>query len=544
MSNVIVIGVLKVRENTKQRRIYLIDQGNFVLFSLILIAIGKVKEILRSKSVKLRVLMAKMSKIDLLFILWLILYFGLVLFNLDRVPVAWTDEAQLLDPAVNFIRDGVYGTNLYPFETSNYNYLAYLPVIEWVQMINLKLFSPSVFTVRLPMVLFTIGATIFLIALLKRMKMNRWWLIILVFLFLNDVNVYEMIRAARSEMITAFFFLSALYFYIREKWVVAIVSLSFLIMTHPAAWAAALILFLFILSRSKLSSIIYYSVLVILPTIAWLWFVHFDWLSISEQFLGQGKYHGADQGQGNVITNALWYRFWPFWKLQPYMILFHFAALVVAIRALIKKRSFQGMEVELMFFVTEVYWAFMLAPHHRYNVLLVLLILLIFAKNIPELKLNALRRKWSILLAIVFIPLIVFPFVSRNAMGLLERENRDPNLALSWLDNEFDINQKRILITGSTIGHYYSFQDDNVDFFEMIYPQHVQYENYDEYYLLAYEAPEEIAQEVSEIGLKHTKWSKKVFDRIHSRTYYGMKLYKFNDLKSLKEFVKPYDFEY
>ena len=44
---------------------------------------------------------------------YLIFYFGLVIFNLDLIPVAWLDETFGLDPAVNLVRTGSYTSKIW-----------------------------------------------------------------------------------------------------------------------------------------------------------------------------------------------------------------------------------------------------------------------------------------------------------------------------------------------------------------------------------------------------------------------------------------------
>lgn len=476
------------------------------------------------------------------FIIGLTFYAFFLLLNLDRIPVAWTDEAQLLDPASKLVFEGSFYTNLQPFPTSKTTYATSLPVLQWVYIASLKLFGNSMYFVRLPLAIAGIICGILLFLFGNKNAYHGLLCLALPLLFLNDMNVYEMIRSGRMEIFSAMFFLLALYWLSQKKYILSTVSISFLILTHPAAWAAGLVLFLYNWFNSqKISTKLYLPMLVLLPTIFWFYTIDFRFEAIQEQILGQGNYHAPDQKEGNLITNLLWHRFWPYWKLQPYMILMHFLAIGLAIKTLFQGKTWSNKHLEIAFLSTELIMALKLATHHRYNVLLVLMILLILAK-FAQAYLLPKKKKYLSWALLICLPLILFPFLSRNAIGIIERDARDPNAILSWLKVHVPLN-KNTLVTGSDILHYFAMEKKEITFFEKIYPQDIPYEKYAHYYILVNEKPHPDAIEIAKYQVEKSKLEQFLHRYVPTQNYRGLILYQLPNPKTLHEITAPYDFK-
>lgn len=475
-----------------------------------------------------------------LFFIWIGLYFIFLILNLDRIPVAWTDEAQLLDPAARYIFNGKFNTTLYAFETSTQVYASSLPFIQLVHLLVLKFVGTDVFWIRLPMAIAAFASVFLLYKILKNYKYQPLLLLIIPALFLHDKTVYEMIRAGRMEIFTALFFLLSFHWLSQRKFFLSTISTSLLILTHPAAWSAGLVIFLFGWFKTKnTQDKIVLPLLVLLPSVIWLWFIGFDLTALQDQLIGQGKDHGTDLSPGNYLTNNLWYRFWPYWKEQPYMILLHLWAIGFSIFEILKNRKLNNLILELCFLSTEVFMALMLATHHRYNVLLVLLITMLLAKALNRSYYRIRDKKLKFCFAIL-LPFILFPFISRNAIGLAERRERDPKEVLKWIENTIPIEDKTLL-TGSNILHYFAIEKPPFTFFEKIYPQQIKFDQFDHYYLLAAESPHQDAVPISTYLVERNFWSTKISEYVNTKNYNGLVLYKIPNTKAIKEITKPYN---
>lgn len=475
-----------------------------------------------------------------LFFIYIGIYLLFLLLNLDRIPVAWTDETQLLDPATNYVFNGEFNTNLQAYPSSTRKYAMSLPFIQWVHITMLQLFKPSIFITRFPMALAACICGI-LLFLYGRKERYPWILCLsLPFFFLLDINVYEMTRSGRMEIFSSLLFLLSFYWLSQKKYVLSTISTSLLILTHPASWAAGLILFAFNwLQTKKIKLKLILPILVILPSIFWLYTLHFDIEAIKEQILGQGQFHGPDVKEGSFTSNILWNRFWPFWKTQPYMIAFHLGAICIAIYNIIKIRKLKMLSLEIIFLATEIVMAFKLATHHRYNVLLVLFILLLVTKwvnsqnKLPKVKLF----KWNIY---ILLPMLLFPFLSRNIIGVAERRERDPRAIMEWVHTKLPQKEKTLL-TGSDILHYYSIEKERFTFFETIYPQQINFKEYNYFYTLTKSKPHKDAIEIATYFIEPGILSKKINSIRGTKNYSGLVLYKIPNAETVKEITAPYD---
>jgi hypothetical protein len=376
-------------------------------------------------------------------------------------------------------------------------------------------------------------------------KENYSWLLCLAlpFFFLLDINTYEMTRSGRMELFSGMLFLLSFYWLSQGKHILSTISTSFLILTHPVAWAAGLILFLYSWLPNRRKSIFYLlPILVILPSLFWLYTLHFDIEAIKEQILGQGQFHKPDVKEGSLLSNILWNRFWPFWKTQPYMILFHLAAIGLAIFNIFKLHKVKLLSIEIIFLFTVTLMALKFATHHRYNVLLVLLTLLIVIRGIQKYILPRYEKqlKWVI---VMLLPLLLFPFLSRNVIGLAEREERNPQAVLEWLNKKLP-QEEKTLLTGSDILHYYAMQKKDFTFFELIYPQQIDFAKYSNYYALSSYKPHEDAIVIAKYETKTNALAEQINTIRKTKTYNGLVLYRIPNAKILESITKSYDIIY
>lgn len=84
---------------------------------------------------------------------WIFLLIGIYLitglFNLDRLPIAWNDEIQNLDPALVWHHTGKYCSPLWPNPGAESEFLSYPPLLEAWHCLWLY-FGQSAWIVRLP----------------------------------------------------------------------------------------------------------------------------------------------------------------------------------------------------------------------------------------------------------------------------------------------------------------------------------------------------------------------------------------------------------
>ncbi len=93
------------------------------------------------------------QNLPVLWKIYLAVFFGLVLINLDRIPVAWLDETFGLDPAINLVREGSYTSKIWAHPGTEVKFLAYLPFIQLYNAFFLSFLPDEIFWVRLPYVL-------------------------------------------------------------------------------------------------------------------------------------------------------------------------------------------------------------------------------------------------------------------------------------------------------------------------------------------------------------------------------------------------------
>ena len=101
--------------------------------------------------------MNKRLSIGQLNVPWIFLLVGIYLIaglvNLDRLPIAWNDEIQNLDPALVWHHTGKYCSPLWPNPGAESKFLSYPPLLEAWHCLWLY-FGQSVWIVRFPFLIF------------------------------------------------------------------------------------------------------------------------------------------------------------------------------------------------------------------------------------------------------------------------------------------------------------------------------------------------------------------------------------------------------
>jgi hypothetical protein len=122
-----------------------------------------------------------------------------------------------------------------------------------------------------------------------------------------------------------------------------------------------------------------------------------------------------------------------------------------------------------------------LGPYYRYFLPMYAVGLWIVAQHIAEKGWSFPNlRKWYYL---PVLAMMLFPFASRHALGIIQRPERDPKACLQFLENQVP-RHGRILLYGNEIGLYYAAKHPNVDFTHITSPDHFGFNEYDSIYYL------------------------------------------------------------
>lgn len=478
---------------------------------------------------------------------YLIFYFGLVIFNLDLIPVAWLDETFGLDPAINLVRAGSYTSKIWAHPGTEQVFLAYLPFIQLYNAAFLLILPAEIFWVRLPYILAFVVALIFLWKIFRKQQgLSLLTAIVLMVLFMNDKGIYESLRSFRSEVLELMLMAPAIYFFMQHKKPVLVAFLlSMVFLTHPSLWVFVGILMLYLFFRTDVKTKITTSIVFALPILAFLVYAGFDFAALKSQLIDHGGEHMA---KGNLLIDHFVTRYWPFYKLQPWVLLLNLFITGYCVYIIYKEKSIKNRPLEVAFLLTSAYWLFILAPLYRYNTPNILLMFVLLPQPLLLLKqryYNGLSSKAKFRLiavgGVVLLPfaiLVEFPFLSRNAAAIVQREERNPDKAIEWLDKHFD-DRKKILLVENSIAHYYSLQHENVDFALVYSVYKYNFADYDEVYMVSVNE-----LEGGDLVNEYKPQQGTLFGRSLGSdivTYHGLKIYKIYNEKEMRALQKGYE---
>lgn len=465
-----------------------------------------------------------------LFLMFVLGYFALVLFNLVYVPIVWIDEIMDLDPSMRWVEGQGYNSYLWQYKGSEHFFLANLPLRNLPFAVMGFFFGADVFWIRLPSVLFLAGTCYFLWKLLKHYSNeNIAWVVLLFFMF--DKGVYESLRSVRCEMQQLFFLSAALYFtLINIKKTLAILLCSLLALVHPASWIISLVIAVRnILDNHSVRNRLFVMVLYITPFLLWFWIIGFDWLGIKEQLISAGEDHTENLNGLGVLVHHFYDRFSIYTKTQPWVWLAVLFAHVLAFRNLVKKKDF----ISFVFLAHSVFWMLVLAPNYRYNPTMLMLAYLLIASFFKNLNWN---RTWQKVLISIILLIQAIPFLSVNTLGILQRKERNPYEVQHWLSENISVKGKT-LICGESIGLYWihnvPFSQRNIEFCAPNYPHKFDFESYDKLILLSSESLDFAPYSEYSPQIRFPQFEK-LLKKAGSPTYRGMKLYEVSaeDLKA------------
>ena len=407
--------------------------------------------------------MNKRLSIGQLNVPWIFLLVGIYLIaglvNLDRLPIAWNDEIQNLDPALVWHHTGKYCSPLWPNPGAESKFLSYPPLLEAWHCLWLY-FGQSVWIIRLPFLVFHLitalllyrfvvhllsapasTSYLFIIASYRKqpepfsIKIIEQLALLITALFLFDKSTGEIARSLRVE--TPIMLLLTLFISTAPKLIHQCkfhvppflgLCLGSLAIAHLYTWplvfiAAALIVNHFI-HYQKQSSFTHGSTFLlglIAPiTIFWL-VVKPEWHDLTTQLFMQAEDHSGSSVGSNLYGFFIG-RFIPYYIEQPYTLLLHLLYWLAALRLLIlfydprpnlwrtffktpKKYFFNPFDttllIPILYLSFAIPTAIFLTPQHRYypvQHLLGLLVIAVYLQNFkPKLPWNPLYHWRNIL---------------------------------------------------------------------------------------------------------------------------------------------------
>ena len=304
------------------------------------------------------------------FIIILSLLFGIILLNLNKVPIAWIDEVMNIEPAWQFLQGNGFIGKMWPHAGTENVFLAYLPFTSFLHLIDLSLFPNELFFTRILWVI-SLGITCFYTfkyIVARYMTMESVIYFILCVLVLDE-GINNSMRNGRVEM-PAIAMMSALFYLtIRNKRPsVQAVLISLLFITHPGLYPVAIIFAINILTKkaSPLKRVQYICTIFFFPFI-YLYLANFDFHNIYQQLVVHGREHDQTAVQGNPFYLHFIERFWPIYKYQPYMIIANIIMHVSCVYSIIFRWNPRNQLLEWSYILTSIFWFFVLAPFYRYT---------------------------------------------------------------------------------------------------------------------------------------------------------------------------------
>lgn len=419
-------------------------------------------------------------------VLGIYLFFGLI--NLDVIPIPWLDEAACLEPAVLWQRTGYYISKAWPTPGTEQIFLSYPPGIMMLHRLTLSVFPPDVFWVRLPFLLIHVCSAWLLFRIFKQnLKLDARWAALLCLYFLFDKAVFEISRSVRSEVIEVALLVAWIAVYTRVKpmrnglqaFLLGLLC-GAMLLTHLKLWPVVAVISVWYAWQGfawpRLSG--YVMGMVVLP-LCFLIFIDFRITELFAQLFQHSMEHSACGGLHVRIYNYFIGRFYPVYKEQPWLPLLHGWVTWLAWKQF-RAQPKRALPAAVWLFAGLV-WLLFLGPYYRYFLPMYMVGLWIVANWINEQKrLFPNFKRWYVW---PLAGLMLFPFVTRHALGLIQRPERDPKAALQFLELQVP-KQGKILLYGNEIGLYYAAKHPNVDFTHITSPDHFGFWEYDSIYFL------------------------------------------------------------
>lgn len=417
------------------------------------------------------------------FILFLLFYALLGLYNLTTLPVAWTDEVMNLDPAIQFHKFGHFFSKLWPNPGAEKVFASYPPLIEIWHILWLKSANPTVFNIRLPFLLFHLSTLIILYFTLHKSLKNNYISLLFVLLFAFDKSVFELSRSVRVEVLILL--LISLYYFFQTKssnpYLLGLIS-GLLLIAHLYTLPIVLAWLLKTCFKNTNQYIIKYGISMVLPTLLSLWLINFNVAEIISQLgLQATKHTPQSTGFFYILRDSFYGRFFPYYNEQPLMWLVYLGILFLSIQLLIKQRTniktalLKGSLLELLLLGITIFGA--MSAQYRYLPAFLLIGIFTFAAEIRLYKI------FNILVLVIVVNGFI-SFSARHVTAIYQRNERMSEPILAFLDKNIPQN-KKTLILGESIGEYYAATHKLCDYSLDFHPIHFRFGDYENVYYLS-----------------------------------------------------------
>lgn len=508
-------------------------------------------------------------------LLGLVAVLGLI--NLDRLPIAWNDEIQNLDPALVWHHTHQFCSPLWPNPGAETHFLSYPPLIEAWHCLWL-FFGKSPWIVRFPFLIFNLSTALLLyrvihIVLGKTHPQATKLAFLLTALFLFDKSTGEIARSIRVETpILLLFGLFALTWH-RNKSQFTLFDigkiglvLGSLGIAHLYTWPLITISIIMAWLRVNQSNTqiaikrITLSVTCALPlTLFWI-LVQPNVSQLKAQLFMQTVDHSSLTVWHNV-SDFFVRRFIPYSLEQPYTPLLHIIYFIVAITLLrrqIKSRGswtnfFLSTWIPCLFLSLSIPMMLLLLPQHRYYPIQHFWGLLVMADYLKSVDFATLKQTRLLnfnkpkittkILAILFGIGLLYPFAIRHSAAILQRAQRNPNTAIEFLNKNLN-HLPAGEILGEPIADYWlaqSPQPAKWKFGFEFYPQHFDFNPKIPRYFLTRVSPNQLPflTVIDKLVIPaNTTWRKLPLEKL-GHTYNGLYLYKINDKKVWQQLITP-----
>ncbi|MCC7298034.1 MAG: hypothetical protein IT244_06835 [Bacteroidia bacterium] len=457
--------------------------------------------------------------------------------NLQFIPVVWLDETACMEPAMYWHKTGEYASPSWATPGSDKVFLSYPPLIVFVHYVNIFLMPNTVFGLRLPFLIMHVLAVFIAFKwLTKYIGAPVILATILCSFFLFDKAVFEISRAMRVETIELFLLsLLFLLFFKKARPVFLGTIVGLLLLAHLKEWPMMLAFSLvYLIYYTQKKYWLEFTIAAVLPMLFFLWFIQFNVSELYAQMFTYSSEHAAKGSFYNRVLDYFFFRFYPVYKEQPWMALVHLGVLIIAIKDVVKTKG--KFIFSSVFLFTTLVWLFALGPNYRYWIPLYFCGLPILANFFIQQKLEIEKYlKWYIIP--VFI-LLLFPFFTRHALGLVQRPERDPHAALAFLNLHIP-HQKSTLVFGEEIGFYHALKYPNTDAGHTIEPDNFSFQKYAAVYFLTHETLDS-SNCIATYQPKSLALPKWMYYLGKGGTYSGLKIYQIASEEEWKRVTHKY----
>jgi hypothetical protein len=483
------------------------------------------------------------------FIYFIIAYLLLVIYNLNKIPVAWVDEIMLIDPAFQLIKHGQFVGTVWPFVGSEQIFLAYLPLSSFIHLIDLSLFPHTLFFTRLPWLIFLIITSIYLFKYIDFRYSNLpAGILFITCLFILDEGVSNAMRSGRVEMPAMAIMAAAFYYALKRKHpFLQALLVSLLFIAHPGVYPIAIILGIELLTRknSPIKRTLFVLIMLAMPLL-YLSMANFNFSAIYQQLIVHGKEHDGHDQVNNIFYQHFIQRFLPSYQYQFWIIALAVIAHFTCAYTLLVKKNYRQHIVEIAFLATSVFWFFTLAPFYRYTPILILLLYL----HWPEMSKRFLSlagylrisfraaKIWQLVLMALFIGYCSLPFFIRNGVAIQQSAQRNEYDAYQWINEQIkQTPNEKILIIDEPIAFYYAMQHDNIAYTLPYAVPKYRFENYDRVFYLTQRAAPTQGDSIAEYLPSSNTNQSSIFKK-NIITYQGMRLYQIQSEQDLQNLYR------